>query len=200
MAPPVDEISLPDRILDVAETVLRRHGADKTNVVDIAKSLGMSHGNIYRHFPSKKALLNAVAARWLETLGGPLIDIANDQSRPAAERLVAWFDTLRAAKRRKLRDDPELFRMHFYIIENEKEMVAAHVAELRGQVAQILADGVATGEFPGVTDPAAAARAFLLATSAFHHPALVVQNPPTTDEDANAVMAVVLAGLQSKSV
>ena len=63
---------LVDRILAAAETVLRRHGVEKTNVVDIARALGISHANIYRHFPSKKALLDAVAARWLERVTAPL--------------------------------------------------------------------------------------------------------------------------------
>ena len=45
-----EEPALPERILDAAEAVLRRHGTEKANVVDIARSLDMSHGNIYRHF------------------------------------------------------------------------------------------------------------------------------------------------------
>ena len=53
---------MPHRILDAAEEMLRRHGVQKTNVVDVARALGMSHGNIYRHFPSKQALLDAVDA------------------------------------------------------------------------------------------------------------------------------------------
>jgi AcrR family transcriptional regulator len=61
-----------DRILAAAEAVLRRHGVEKTNVVDIARALGISHTNIYRHFPSKKALLDAVAVRWLDAVTSPL--------------------------------------------------------------------------------------------------------------------------------
>ncbi|MDB5327569.1 MAG: TetR/AcrR family transcriptional regulator [Phycisphaerales bacterium] len=198
MVTPVDETSLPERILDAAEGVLRRYGADKTNVVDIAKSLGMSHGNIYRHFPSKKAILNAVAGRWLQVLMKPLEAIAADSDRPAAERLKAWFDCLRAAKRRKLRDDPELFLMHQYIVENEREMVAQHLAALHGLVQRIMADGIAAGEFRPELDPADAARAFLLGTVAFHHPVLVMQNPPTTDHDAELVFDLVLAGLRAQ--
>ena len=55
----------PDGILDAAETVLRRFGPKKASVVDVARALGVSHGSIYRHFPSKKALRDAVAGRWL---------------------------------------------------------------------------------------------------------------------------------------
>src|SRR5678809_328321 len=95
------------RILDAAEAALRRFGTEKTNVVDIARALEMSHANIYRFFPNKKALLQAVADRWLELLMAPLDAIATDESRTAATRLADWLEKIRAAKRKKLQDDPE---------------------------------------------------------------------------------------------
>ncbi len=191
--------SLPQRILDAAEDVLRRHGAAKTNVVDVARALGMSHANIYRHFPSKKALLDAVAARWLETVHAPLENIAADCSRPAAERLADWFHALRAAKQRKVRKDPELFRVYHGIVENAHEVVGAHIAALLRQLAGIIGAGIAGGEFAAGLDPAASARAFLLATVQFHHPALLVQGPLPTDADAAAVLVLLLAGLRGTS-
>lgn len=45
-----------ERILDAEEDVLRRFGPAKATVVDVAKSLGVSHGGVYRHFPTKVAL------------------------------------------------------------------------------------------------------------------------------------------------
>ncbi len=48
-----DEALTPDRILDAAEDVLRRYGPAKATVVDVARALGVSHGSVYRHFPSK---------------------------------------------------------------------------------------------------------------------------------------------------
>ena len=194
-----EKSSSPRRILDAAEEVLRRHGVAKTNVVDIARALGMSHANIYRHFPSKKALLDAVAARWLHAVSGPLERITVDAERPAAERLAAWFEALRMAKRRKVRDDPELFRIYHGITADAHEVVREHVDALLGQVERILTDGMATGEFSPGLDPRAAARTFLLATAQFHHPAMVVQEPSPTDADARAVLDLLLAGLRAPS-
>ncbi|MEI9896363.1 MAG: TetR family transcriptional regulator [Chthoniobacter sp.] len=193
------EIPLAQRILDTAETVLRRHGPEKTNVVDIARILGMSHGNIYRHFPSKKALLDAVAARWLHALTDPLEVITTDHARPAAERLTAWFNHLRKTKRRKLVEEPEIFQVHVNVVEMAREVVNEHVRTMHHQVERIIADGVAAGEFSGTIDPGVAARAFLQATAAFHHPALVIQKPPATEADARAVLHLLLAGLRAGS-
>ena len=192
------EAVLPvDRILAAAETVLRRHGVEKTNVVDIARALGISHTNIYRHFPSKKALLDAVAARWLEKVTAPLQAIANDHARPPSERLVAWFDTLRTVKQRKVLDDPELFRVYHRLAVAARELVGTHIADLLGQVEGIIADGMARGEFSGHLDANAAARACLHAMSPFHHPALLSQGAPPEEADARAVLGLLLAGLRA---
>ena len=188
---------LSHRILDAAEVVLRRHGVEKTNVVDIARSLGMSHGNIYRHFPSKQALLDAVAVRWLHKVSDPLEAIANDCARPAAERLAAWFDTLREAKRHKVRDDPELFHVYHNTVMAMREVVEEHIGLLASQVERIIADGIAAGEFARGPGPAVLARVFQHATLAFHHPALVMQDPTPTDADARAVFGLLLAGLRA---
>ena len=190
------EAPLSHRILDAAEAMLRRHGAEKTNVVDVARALGMSHGNIYRHFPSKKAILDAVAVRWLDKVASPLTLIAADRTRTASDRLVAWFDALRIAKRHKVRDDPELFRVYHQIVMSMREVVDNHVGELLGQVERIITDGVAAGEFSGKLDPRTAARAFLYATSAFHHPAMVVLEPLPTETEARTVVDLLLAGLR----
>jgi AcrR family transcriptional regulator len=191
------EAPLSERILDAAEIALRRYGVEKTNVVDIARALEMSHGNIYRHFPSKQALLNAVAVRWLNAVTSPLAAIADDASRPASERLVAWFDTLRAIKRRKVRDDPELFRVHHEVVAHSNEVVEEHVRTMLGQVEKIIGAGVAAKEFSRKLDVKAAAQAFLHATSPFHHPAMVMQEPPLTDANARGVLDLLLAGLRA---
>lgn len=52
------------RILRAA-ALLRRHGSAKTSVVDVARTLQMSHANVHRRFASKAALHDAVAERWL---------------------------------------------------------------------------------------------------------------------------------------
>ncbi len=57
-----------ERILTAAEELLRRHGPAKTTVADVARALGMSHANVYRHFASKAELRDVVAERWLHSV------------------------------------------------------------------------------------------------------------------------------------
>ena len=76
----------PERILEVTEDVLRRFGLAKATVVDVARALDVSHGSVYRHFPSKASLREAVAKRWLDRVNAPLQKIA-ESTGPAPARL-----------------------------------------------------------------------------------------------------------------
>lgn len=51
------------RILEAAEEQFRRVGHHRTSVADIAAGLGMSPANIYRFFPSRDAINEAICGR-----------------------------------------------------------------------------------------------------------------------------------------
>lgn len=185
----------PDRILDTAEQVLRRFGPEKATVVDVARALDISHGSIYRHFPSKAALRDAVTERWLHRVSAPLAEVAAE-SEPAALRLRRWLDRLIDLKRRKALDDPELFATYYALASESLGAVQSHVAELVGQVAQIIEAGQAEGVFR-VADRQAAARAVFQATARFHHPLHAAEwQDPAIDSDFDAIWALLLAGLR----
>jgi len=191
-----DTVLTPERILDTAEEVLRRFGPAKATVLDVARSLGVSHGSVYRHFPSKTALRDAVAERWLARVSTPLAAIAAEDS-PAPERLRQWLAQLGAEKRRMAREDPELFDTFHTIATQAREVVAEHLRILAAQITQIIESGVARKEF-APTDTAVAGRAVLQATARFHHPAHAVEwSDPSIDADYDAVVELVLRGLQA---
>lgn len=189
-----DSALTSEQILEAAEDVLRRFGPTKATVVDVARALGVSHGSVYRHFASKAALRDAVTERWLARIAAPLAAVA-DESGPAPERLRRWLDQLIAAKRRRALDDPELFATYMTLVAEARGVVMAHVAHLTGQLAQIIADGAARGEFT-VADVNTAARAVFDATARFHNPAHAAEwADPTIDAAFEGVWALVLAGL-----
>ncbi len=191
-----DAALTPDRILDAAEDVLRRFGPAKATVVDVAQALGVSHGSVYRHFPSKAALRDAVTERWLARVAAPLAAVAAEDS-PAPERLRRWLDLLIAAKRSRARDDPELFVTYLALAAEARAVVRAHVGDLVGQIARIIADGVARGEFVAA-DPVAAGRAVFDATARFHNPAHAPEwSDPGIDAAFAGVWSLVLGGLSA---
>ncbi|MEJ6483277.1 TetR family transcriptional regulator [Nostoc punctiforme UO1] len=184
----------PERILDAAEEVLCRYGLAKATVVDVARFLEVSHGTIYRHFPSKAALRDAVAERWLHRVSIPLAAIAEEQGS-AVERLHRWFEQLMIMKRQKVLDEPELFATYSAIAQEARGVVQAHIVELVNQVAAIVESGISNSEFR-VTDPQAAAKAVFQATVRFHHPAHASEwSDPDIDRDFAQVWRLLLAGL-----
>lgn len=185
-----------DHILDTAEDVLRRFGPSKTTVIDVARALNVSHGTIYRHFPSKAALKDAVAERWLKRVAEPLAEIANENG-PAEDRLRRWLQCLVEAKRHKVFDEPELFETYHAIAEQAHGVVDAHVTELTNQLGRIIADGKQEGTFQ-VSDPEQAGKAIFDATILFHHPTHSNEwSRPGIDHSFKAVLEILLSGLKN---
>jgi AcrR family transcriptional regulator len=160
----------PERILTTAEEVLRRHGPAKANVVDVARALGVSHGSVYRHFPSKQALREAVTRRWLATFHHELEDV---------DDVPRWLMTLHAAKAREALEEPELFATYQVLLAEQSDVIADHVRWLVGDLTRLTGD-------------AARAKAIFDATTRFHHPAHAAEwSDPHIDEDLARVIALV---------
>jgi AcrR family transcriptional regulator len=184
-----------DAILSATEEVLRRHGPDKATVLDTARALGVSHTAVYRHFPSKAALREAVTRRWLNRDRDAMAAIAGSAELPPPERLRAWLTAVFAAKRAKSGDDPELFAAYGILAAESGSAAADHVTDLLSQLQDILADGIAAGAFH-TAEPAAAARAVFNATTRFHHPAHAREwQSPGIGTEFDALCALILNGL-----
>jgi AcrR family transcriptional regulator len=185
----------PERILEATEDVLRRFGLAKATVVDVARALDVSHGSVYRHFPSKASLRQAVAKRWLDRANAPLEKIA-EASGPAPARLERWLRTMFEIKHKKVSDDPEMFATYLTLAQEACEVVKAHKERLVSQVAHILSDGVQQGAFE-VTDVKASARAVFDATIRYHHPAHSDEwSDPQLPARIDALLALLLKGLE----
>ncbi|WP_030234287.1 TetR family transcriptional regulator [Streptomyces sp. NRRL S-350] len=184
-----------EQILIAAEDVLRRFGPAKATVVDVARILGVSHSSVYRHFPSKAALREAVTQRWLDQAHYELSTISIEGG-PASERLHRWLTTLFAAKRKKALEDPELFATYMALVEEHSDTVDAHIDTLVRQISQIVQDGMDSKEFK----PAHivnTARAVFDATAPFHDPAYAsTWTAPGADDRFEAVWKLVLGGLK----
>jgi AcrR family transcriptional regulator len=186
----------PERILEVTEDVLRRFGLAKATVVDVARALDVSHGSVYRHFPSKASLREAVAKRWLDRVSLPLEGIAED-SGPARARLERYLRTLCAAKQNKVSEDPEMFMTYMTLAREACSVVKAYKEGLVDQIAAIISDGVKEGAFD-VADVKASARAIYEATIRYQHPAHAEEwKDPDLAARFDALLALLLRGLEA---
>ncbi|WP_194892631.1 TetR family transcriptional regulator [Catenulispora pinisilvae] len=159
----------PERILEAAEETLRRFGPAKTTVVDVARALGVSHGSVYRHFPTKADLRDAVVDRWLQRMHPALSAVAQGEGAAAERvRLVLW--TLAEMKWTQSQNDPEFFTAFAELAEEARTPVVAHVDFVVAQLTKVIAEGVARGEIASA-DSRATALAVFDATAKFHNPA-----------------------------
>ena len=77
-----------DRILEVAKDAFTRFGAE-ASLDDIAKQAGVGAGTLYRHFPSREALIEAVYRTEVEKLAAAERNFA--ETMPPIEALRAWM-------------------------------------------------------------------------------------------------------------
>jgi AcrR family transcriptional regulator len=56
-----------ERIIETAREVFREHGYD-ASLDDIAKRADVGPGTLYRHFPQRETLVNAVMQSWVDPI------------------------------------------------------------------------------------------------------------------------------------
>jgi AcrR family transcriptional regulator len=78
-----------DRLLDVAVRALSRDGPDVT-LDAIAREAGVGIGTLYRHFPTREALVDAAYRNELARLCDSAADLARDL--PPDQALRTWMD------------------------------------------------------------------------------------------------------------
>jgi AcrR family transcriptional regulator len=86
--PRADAIRNRERLLEVAKGAFTRSGAN-ASLEEIAKQAGVGPGTLYRHFPTREALLQAVYRSELEKLAAAEQKLAKEL--PPIEALRAWL-------------------------------------------------------------------------------------------------------------
>jgi AcrR family transcriptional regulator len=150
MAPRAETYEL---ILDKAKELFTRFGPMRTTVADIARGLGMSSANIYKFFPNKNAIIEAVGQRFMADLHRDIIPLTKS-NKPAWNRLE---DVIRAVNRHFTDMIESNFNLHgaqffqnileFEILKREEKFVGEFLHRtLRQELAQLLREGAQTGE------------------------------------------------------
>jgi AcrR family transcriptional regulator len=86
--PRTDALRNRERILEVAKRAFTREGAN-ASLDDIATQSGVGPGTLYRHFPTRDALIEAVYRAQVEKLAGAAHNFA--KTMPPLEALRAWM-------------------------------------------------------------------------------------------------------------
>jgi AcrR family transcriptional regulator len=188
------------RIMDTAEALFRRLGYAKTAVADIAAELKMSPANVYRFFPSKNAIIEAICQRCLGELEDTAWAVARSRGS-AAERLERLVLEILAYHRENHLTEQRVNDMVLAAIELSWGAIRAHKEHIRMVFESILREGIERGEFERV-DPRETSRLMLIALVNFCHPVLVaqyLQDKGDLEADARTTIRFLLRAITPKS-
>ena len=163
-----------ERIMETAETLFRRLGFSKTAVADIAAELRMSPANIYRFFPSKTAIVQAMCQRCLSELEEKVWAVARSRG-PAAQRLERLELELLAYHKENLLEEQKVSEVVQVAMEESWAAILAHKEVIRNAIELILRDGIESGEFETV-DPRETSALIMKAYVGYCHPMLLAQS------------------------
>jgi AcrR family transcriptional regulator len=161
------------RIVEVAEVLFRRVGYAKTTVADIAAELDMSPANVYRFFPSKTAIVEAICRHCLKEVEDQAWSVARSKA-PAAERIERLILEILAYHKENLVTEQRVNDMVLAAIEHSWDTIRTHKEVMANVTELILRDGVELGEFEPV-DPRETAGLIMRSVVCFTHPLMLGQ-------------------------
>lgn len=183
-------------ILDAAEKTLRRFGPNKTSVTDVAKELNISHGTIYRHFPNKAALKEAVTERWLEEeIIAPLKRLTQSEKTAPDHLLKAFIFELSSLKRSHAENDEEMFQMYAEVTVESTKIIENHINSIIEMLSFIIEKGIKANIIKKVNSSDDLSRSIFHATSRFHHPSHAYEwKSETIEEELDQVWELIKEG------
>jgi AcrR family transcriptional regulator len=189
------ETDVRERILVIAERLFREIGYQKTTVADIAKALHMSPANVYRFFDSKKSITAGVARRLMGEVEQASQVIVRKPDRAAA-RLRKLFETMHRMNCERFVGDSKMHEMVAVAMEENWDVCQKHIDWLIGITADVIGDGVASGEFY-TPDIGGAALCVLTAMLRFIHPQLIAEFVDKPTATLDQMIDFVITGLSA---
>ena len=189
------ETDVRERILVTAERLFREIGYQKTTVADIAKTLRMSPANVYRFFDSKKSITAGVARRLMGDVEQALQVIVRKPDGATA-RLRQLFETMHRMNRERYAGDSKMHEMVAVAMEENWDVCQKHIDCLIGVTAEVIGDGVASGEFH-TPDTGGAALCVLTAMLRFIHPQFIAEFADKPTATLDQMIDFVITGLSA---
>lgn len=158
-------------ILQAAKKRFVHYGYAKTTMAEIAADCSMSPGNLYRYFPGKLDIAEAIAGEAGEQAVATLREVLKRPGRSARERLRDFMFADMRLTYEQLEFDKQVYEMA-RVISMERPQFANRILALhRALLSEILAAGNASGEF-SIEDVVFTAEMLQSATMKFRYPQL----------------------------
>ena len=129
-----------ERILEVAKVAFTQSGAN-ASLDDIAKGARVGPGTLYRHFPTREEILQAVYRSELEKLAAAEGKLA--QTMTPIEALRAWSAALRGCRRSKSSSSP---LRSIRCVGDHKKVFAASYAQMQEAIRSLVKRAIKSGD------------------------------------------------------
>ena len=185
-----------DKIVEAAKKRFSHFGYGKTTMAEIATDCSMSPGNLYRFFPGKLDIAEAIASQDYETHLTHLRKLVTTPGRNARERLRdLLFEELRRTYN-KLEKDPRVLEMATQIGHERPQFINWMLANERTILVALLEEAERRGEFLPPGEKEEIAEMIQSATMKFRYPQLWSKlTLPKLERELDGVLNLMFEGL-----
>jgi len=182
-------------ILEAARKRFLHYGYAKTTMAEIASDCSMSPGNLYRYFPGKLDIAEAICTEAGEYAVARLREVMRRPSRTARERLRDFLFADMKLTYDQLEYDKQVFEMARVVASERPQFANRLLALNRALLSEILAAGNASSEF-FIEDVIFTAEMLQSATMKFRYPQLHSKLPyEKLERELDGVVNLLLNGL-----
>jgi len=168
-----------DRLLKAAKAALARHGAE-FSLDDVARQAKLGVGTLYRHFPTRDALIEAVYRAEVEALAAAAVRLSEDH--PPLEALREWMRLFVDYIATKHLIAPALNSM----VGGSSRLFAASGGQVKAAIGALVARAVAAGDIRPDLDPFDLLRALVGVAN--------VATSPDWEASAKRLVDILIAG------
>jgi AcrR family transcriptional regulator len=177
--PRADALRNRERILEIAKEAFTRAGAD-VHLDDVAKQAGVGAGTLYRHFPTRDALLEAVYRSEVGKLAAA--EQKFSETMPPIEALRAWMLLFVDYIEAKQIIAPALNTM----VGGPSKVFAATGVQIKGAIEVLVKRAIESGDIRADFDPLDLLRALVGVSN--------VASGPDWPQSARRLVQILIAG------
>ena len=174
------------RLLTAASAMFAEQSADDASLEEIARRAGVGIGTLYRHFPNRQALLEAVYADQVNVLRGRAEELAAEPD--PGEALAQWLRALIRFSRTKR----SLTSALLATLDKDSELLSSCSRQLRESADTLLGRAQQAGAVRADADPKDLLRLV-------HAISMAVEREPADAGQADRLLGLVLDGLRRQS-
>ncbi len=191
--------SVRHKIIEAAKKRFSHFGYGKTTMADVASDCAMSPGNLYRFFPGKLDIAEAIVTEEYGRHLANMRKLALAPGRSGPKRLHDFmFEDLRR-RYHKMENDPRGYEMVLVVVAERPKLAEWIRASERRVLVELLEDGERHGEFPA-SDNAHVAEMIQSATMKFRYPQLWSElGLPALERELKGVLDLLLNGVCPRS-